>query len=116
MKRLLRRFLRSLFYFVFEELEAMSFKDDLLSAIADVSSKIDAVLANESADAAAVTLAQAAQAAAEATATQATADKDAAVAALAASEANAVSQSDVDAVKALGDKLVPPAAPEAPAA
>lgn len=93
----------------------MALIDDLKAAIATLSGQVDTVLANESADAAAVADAQAKQAAAEAATVQAQADLATAQAALAEAQANAVTQAEVDSVTAISNKIVPPAAPEAPA-
>lgn len=83
----------------------MSLLDDLKAAVADVDGKVDALLAAEGADQAAVLAAQAAQKDAE--------DKAAlAEAALADAQANAVDQATVDSVKAIAAKLTPTSAPE----
>lgn len=87
----------------------MGMLQDLKDALGVLSTSVDQVLANESADASAVTLAQAAQKAAEDAEATAVAQLATVQGELATAQADAVDQASLDAVKAIQDKLTPPA-------
>lgn len=116
MTKYLKRFIRFLFNFAYEEFQIMSLLTDLQADIATLSTNVDILLANQTVEASAVAAAQAAQLQAETERDAAKADLVTAQAALADATANAVDQATVDSVTAINAKFAPAPVVDAPQA